>query len=68
MSAITDILDRLSGVAILKERLGETSRNVDRSFVWLLDHEKRLIRMEESGRSATKAPAGAKQRRIPRQQ
>ena len=46
MSAITDILDRLSGVAILKERLAETVRNVDRSLVWLLDHEKRLIRLE----------------------
>ena len=46
MSAITDILDRLSGVAILKERLAETGRNVDRSLVWLLDHEKRLIRLE----------------------
>ena len=61
MSAITDILDRLSGVAILKERLAETVRNVDRSLVWLLDHEKRLIRLEEGGRSAARAPGGPKQ-------
>jgi hypothetical protein len=27
-------------VAILKERLAETNRNVDRSLGWLLDHEK----------------------------
>lgn len=67
MSAITDILDRLSGVAVLKERLAETSKNVDRSLVWLLDHEKRLIRLEEGGRPVAKAPAGPKQRRIPRQ-
>jgi hypothetical protein len=46
MSAITDILDRLSGVAILKERLAHTSRNIDRTLGWLLDHEKRLIRIE----------------------
>lgn len=46
MSAITDILDRLSGVAILKERMGEINKNLDRSQVWLFDHEKRLIRLE----------------------
>jgi hypothetical protein len=46
MSAITEILDRLSGVAVLKERMAETNRNVDRSLTWLLDHEKRLIRLE----------------------
>ncbi|MGI9047199.1 MAG: hypothetical protein ACR2FI_10540 [Burkholderiales bacterium] len=66
MSAITDILDRLSGVAILKERLAETSKNVDRSLMWLLNHEKRLIRGEEAGRSTVKAPAAKTQRRIPR--
>ena len=49
MSTIAEILDRLSGVATLKERLAETSRNVDRSLAWLLDHEKRLIRMEATG-------------------
>ena len=29
MSAITDILDRLSGVAVVREKLGETARRVD---------------------------------------
>ena len=28
MSALTDIIDRLSGVAIVKKRLAEASRNV----------------------------------------
>jgi len=46
MSTITEILDRLSGIAVLKERLAETNRHVDRSLAWLLDHEKRLIRLE----------------------
>lgn len=46
MSAIGEILDRLSGIAVLKERLTETTRNVDRSLEWLLDHEKRLTRLE----------------------
>lgn len=66
MSAITDILDRLSGVAILKERLAETSKNVDRALVWLLDHEKRLIRLEVAGRSIVRGPVAKKQRRISR--
>lgn len=46
MSAISEILDRLSGVTALKERLAETNRNVDRSLAWLLEHEKRLIHLE----------------------
>ena len=46
MSTITEILDRLSGIAALKERQAETNRNVDRTLVWLLDHEKRLLRLE----------------------
>ena len=41
MSTIAEILDRLSGVAVLKERLAETNRNVDRSLAWLLDHERK---------------------------
>lgn len=52
MSTIAEILDRLSGVAVLKERLAETGRNVDRSLAWLLDHEKRLIRLETAGSAA----------------
>ena len=57
LSAITDILDRLSGVAVVKERLAETARNVDRSLVWLLDHEKRLIQLEARTPSPDVAPA-----------
>jgi hypothetical protein len=46
LSTIAKILDRLSGVAVLKERLSETNRNLKRSLAWLLDHEKRLIQLE----------------------
>ena len=63
MSTIAEILDRLSGVATLKERLAETSRNVDRSLVWLLDHEKRLIRMEATSEVLHGA---TRQSRLPR--
>lgn len=52
MSTISDILDRLSGVTALKERLADTNRNVDRSLTWLLEHEKRLIHLEAGGRPA----------------
>lgn len=66
MSTIAEILDRLSGVAVLKERLAETNRNVDRSLGWLLDHEKRLIHLE-AARQATRSPAApARKPRLPR--
>jgi hypothetical protein len=56
MSTIAEILDRLSGVAVLKERVAETARNVDRSLNWLLDHEKRLIRIETSHQALVNSP------------
>ena len=62
MSTIAEILDRLSGVAVLKERLSETNRNVERSLAWLLDHEKRLIQLEAS----RQAPALPAPPRLPR--
>lgn len=55
MSLVAEILDRLSGVTTLKERLGETNRNVERSLAWLLDHEKRLIRLESAAPPAPPA-------------
>jgi hypothetical protein len=62
LSTIAEILDRLSGVSILKERLTETNRNVDRSLAWLLDHEKRLIHMEAKGQGAVSASRPTKPR------
>jgi hypothetical protein len=55
LSTIAEILDRLSGVAVLKERLSETNRNVERSLAWLLDHEKRLIQLEATRQVAASA-------------
>lgn len=57
MSTITEILDRLSGIAAVKERMSETARNVDKSLAWLLDHEKRLIRMESAQPGPTALPS-----------
>jgi hypothetical protein len=56
LSTIAEIFDRLSGVAVLKERLAETSRNVDRSLAWLFDHEKRMTQLEASAK-LTSPPA-----------
>ena len=64
MSTIGEILDRLSGIAILKERLAETNRDVDRSLNWLLDHEKRLTRLETLAGAGAEPPP--KRPRLPR--
>lgn len=66
MSLVAEILDRLSGVTVLKDRLAETNRNVDRSLSWLLDHEKRLIRIELTAQGARTEPVPAKAPRLPR--
>ena len=46
MSLITEILDRLTGIAIVREKLSETARTTDRLADAVLDHEKRLVRLE----------------------
>ena len=46
MSVLTDILDRLSGVAVVRERLMDTAKRVDQMSDHVLDHERRLIRIE----------------------
>jgi hypothetical protein len=67
LSTIAEILDRLCGVAVLKERLAETNRHVDRSLTWLLDHEKRLIQLEAAAKvSMAPAAAPASRPRLPR--
>lgn len=61
MSLISEILDRLSGVAVVRERLAETSRRVERLAEHLLDHERRLARLEAMVLESP--PPGAKRRR-----
>jgi hypothetical protein len=46
LSAITELLDRLSGIAVVRERLGDTAKRVDHLADRLLDHERRLTRLE----------------------
>ena len=49
MSIVTDILDRLSGVSAVREQLNFTSQRVEKLAEIVLDHEKRLIRLEVAG-------------------
>jgi hypothetical protein len=46
MSLVAEILDRLTGIAVVREKLSESGHKVDRLAEGLLDHEKRLIRLE----------------------
>ena len=48
MSLVTEILDRLSGVEIVRERLTDTGRKVERLAEAVLDHERRIVRLETS--------------------
>ena len=64
MSLITEILDRLTGLAVIKAQLDSTASDVRRMGDWLLDLEKRTIRLESQ---TTAAPARAsKPPRLPR--
>jgi hypothetical protein len=64
MSLLTDILDRLSGVAVVRERLAETALRVDRLADHVLDHERRLARLETL--VLEPRPEGARALRRPR--
>jgi hypothetical protein len=46
LSLITELLDRLSGVVVVRERLGDTVKRVDALTERLVDHERRLTRLE----------------------
>lgn len=61
MSLVTDILDRLSGVAVLRAEFEQTAKRMDRLGDLVLNHEARLARIEGFiGPSPPKAPASRK--------
>jgi hypothetical protein len=64
MSLVTDILDRLTGLAVVKALLDTTAMEVRRMGDWLLDHEKHLIRLESAAQPS--APKTMKPPRMPR--
>ncbi len=64
MSLVTDILDRLSGLAVVRAQLDTTAGEVRRMSDWLLDLEKRVIRLESA--APPSARATPKRPRLPR--
>jgi hypothetical protein len=56
LSLVTELLDRLSGIAVVRERLADTAKRVDALADRLLDHERRITRLETLG---PRAPAGS---------
>lgn len=48
MSLIQEMLDRLSGVSALRDRLNDIRASLDEQRHFLLDHERRLARLEAS--------------------
>jgi len=46
VSLVIEILERLSGIAIVREKLDYTAKNVDKVADWLLDHERRITTLE----------------------
>ena len=54
MSGIGEILDRLSGVAVVKEQITAVKGELSRVLPLLVEHERRLTRLE--ARSEPPAP------------
>jgi len=60
VSLVTDILQRHSGIAVVREKLDDTTKRVDKVADWLLDHERRITTLEvqqpavAGGKSSTK--------------
>lgn len=61
MSLVTDILERLSGIAVVREKLNDTTHRVEKLADWLLDHERRIVRLEAQ-------PVSAGRRSLPKRQ
>ena len=64
MSLVTEILDRLTGIAVVRTKLDETTDRLETMGAWLLDHEKRLVRLE--ARADLQSAAGRKAKRLPK--
>ena len=46
MSAVGEMLDRLSGIAVLRQQLTSLKDDMRRTADLLVDHERRLVRLE----------------------
>lgn len=50
MSLVTELLERLAGVAMLKEKVNDTAERVERLSGWLLELDRRVARIEGAQR------------------
>ena len=68
MSLVADILDRLSGVSVVKAEIVQTAKRMDRLSDLVLNHETRIARIEGTLASASgKGPAAQSLRkRLPK--
>ena len=64
MSALKEILERLSGVHVVSEKLDMTMDRVEKLGDWLLDHERRLVALE-TGAEVARTPPRSRTRRLP---
>lgn len=55
MSLVTELLERLAGVAVLKARVDDTAERVEQLAEWLLELDRRVTRVE-SVPAAVQAP------------
>lgn len=56
MSVVTELLERLAGVSILKEKVSDTADRVERLAEWLLEIDRRVTRIEGAQAAAARAP------------
>ena len=63
MSALKEILERLSGIHVVSEKLDLTMDRVEKLSDWLLDHERRLVALE-TGAAMTPTTPRPKTRRL----
>jgi hypothetical protein len=68
VSLISDILDRLSGVTVVKAELEQTAKRLDRLADLMMNHETRLARVEGAlaATSAIASAAHSSTRRLPK--
>ncbi len=68
MSVVSDILDRLSGVAVVKAELEQTAKRMDRLGDLVLNHETRIARIEGVMAGAAGQPPAAQsaRKRLPK--
>lgn len=56
MSLVTELLERLAGVAALREKVHDTADRVERLAEWTLDLDRRVARLEGAQAAGQKPP------------